>query len=235
MKEISCNVIQDILPLYVDDVVSEETREMVEEHLRSCDSCREEADLLKKNIALPTDRDVKLLDARVLKNLKKRLLKSKVFIAAISVAMAAAVLFGTYCYLALTKLFIPYDSEKISIEEIDGKLYASYEGDAPELTVGAGPQDAVIDGEEKTVSVLCYYETLWSKYARPVFSNQEKTYKEKNTFYLGDAAEIDRIYYGPGDFRSRQDKEIKKWGSKDYDPLFSYGEIIQDGKVIWEK
>ena len=34
MKQISCNVIKDILPLYLDDVVSQDTREMVEEHLR---------------------------------------------------------------------------------------------------------------------------------------------------------------------------------------------------------
>ena len=31
MKKISCNIIRDILPLYLDDVVSDETKEMVEE------------------------------------------------------------------------------------------------------------------------------------------------------------------------------------------------------------
>lgn len=235
MKEISCNVIKDILPLYVDDVVSGETREMVEEHLRSCDSCREEADILKTNITLPANRNMKLVDARVLKSLKKRLLKSKIFIAAVSVGTAAAVLFGTYCFLAMTELFIPYDSEKISIEERNGKLYASYEGDAPDLTYGGGPQNVVIDGEEKTVSVLCYYETLWSKYVASVFSGHDNTQKEKSMFCLGTTAEIERIYYGPGDIRSRLDDETKKWGSKDYDPLISYGEILCDGKVIWEK
>lgn len=33
MKEISCDIIKDILPLYVDDVVSDDTKKMVEEHL----------------------------------------------------------------------------------------------------------------------------------------------------------------------------------------------------------
>ena len=41
MKKISCNIIRDILPLYLDDVVSDETKQMVEEHLQSCASCRD--------------------------------------------------------------------------------------------------------------------------------------------------------------------------------------------------
>ena len=31
--KISCNIIRDILPLYVDNVVSDDTRDMTEEHL----------------------------------------------------------------------------------------------------------------------------------------------------------------------------------------------------------
>ena len=50
MKQISCNVIKDILPLYLDDVVSQDTREMVEEHLESCDACRKEACVDRKSV-----------------------------------------------------------------------------------------------------------------------------------------------------------------------------------------
>jgi len=32
MREIKCSIIQDILPLYVDEVVSQDTKEMIEEH-----------------------------------------------------------------------------------------------------------------------------------------------------------------------------------------------------------
>lgn len=149
MKQISCNVIKDILPLYLDDVVSQDTREMVEEHLESCDACRKEACVLKSSIALPADRSTKLLDARILKNLKKRLFKRKAVTAILSAAAAAAVIFGVYCILTLPKIFIPYDSARISIEETDGKLYASYEGDNLDMTFGTHPFDMEIDGEEK--------------------------------------------------------------------------------------
>ena len=39
--KITCNIIQDMLPLYVDDVLSEDSRKMVEEHLKDCEACRE--------------------------------------------------------------------------------------------------------------------------------------------------------------------------------------------------
>lgn len=44
---IDCNVISDLLPLYADKVCSEESRRLVEEHLRDCPQCRETARLLQ--------------------------------------------------------------------------------------------------------------------------------------------------------------------------------------------
>lgn len=35
-----CNVIRDLLPLYQDEAVSEETKKVIEEHLESCEDCR---------------------------------------------------------------------------------------------------------------------------------------------------------------------------------------------------
>ena len=38
--KISCEVIQDLLPLYVDQICSEHSKCLVEEHLRECEKCR---------------------------------------------------------------------------------------------------------------------------------------------------------------------------------------------------
>ena len=37
-----CNIVRDILPLYVEDMVSEETEKFVKEHLAECKNCRED-------------------------------------------------------------------------------------------------------------------------------------------------------------------------------------------------
>ncbi len=36
----NCNIIRDLLPLYIDDCCSEESREMIKEHLEKCEECR---------------------------------------------------------------------------------------------------------------------------------------------------------------------------------------------------
>ncbi len=43
-----CEIIRDLLPLYVDDICSEKSREMVDEHLQECSECREVLDKLRK-------------------------------------------------------------------------------------------------------------------------------------------------------------------------------------------
>ena len=35
----NCKVIEDLLPLYIDEVCSDESKRLVEEHLRECDAC----------------------------------------------------------------------------------------------------------------------------------------------------------------------------------------------------
>ena len=37
--KISCNIIRDLLPLYAEDLASDDTRAMVDEHLCDCAEC----------------------------------------------------------------------------------------------------------------------------------------------------------------------------------------------------
>lgn len=39
--KLSCEVIQDLLPLYREDMLSQESRSLVKEHIAECDRCRE--------------------------------------------------------------------------------------------------------------------------------------------------------------------------------------------------
>lgn len=55
MNKITCNVIKDILPLYIDGVVSEDTQKIVDEHLAECSLCRDEMNKLKKTLVIPTN------------------------------------------------------------------------------------------------------------------------------------------------------------------------------------
>ena len=46
MTEHNCNIIKDLLPLYIEDICSEDSKKLVEEHLKECSSCKETYELL---------------------------------------------------------------------------------------------------------------------------------------------------------------------------------------------
>ena len=50
MKKNDCNVIRDLMPLVLDRVASDESREMVETHIRSCEDCRKQYDEMKADM-----------------------------------------------------------------------------------------------------------------------------------------------------------------------------------------
>lgn len=57
MSKLSCDVIQDLLPLYHDDVCSEESSQLVEEHLQTCEQCRKELEQMDFTISIPEEKD----------------------------------------------------------------------------------------------------------------------------------------------------------------------------------
>ena len=55
--KLSCDVIRDILPLYAEDMVCQDTKDLVEEHICQCQPCTKELEILqrKSKIAYTTD------------------------------------------------------------------------------------------------------------------------------------------------------------------------------------
>ncbi|MEC0307767.1 zf-HC2 domain-containing protein [Paenibacillus lautus] len=53
MSRVSCDIIQDLLPLYYDDVCSADTKALVEGHLADCPDCREVLSHMSSPMPLP--------------------------------------------------------------------------------------------------------------------------------------------------------------------------------------
>ena len=45
----ACDVVRDLLPLYVDGVCSEGSRQLAEEHIKSCPSCAKMLEQLRSS------------------------------------------------------------------------------------------------------------------------------------------------------------------------------------------
>ena len=89
MNKISCNTIRDILPLYVDEVVSEDTRTMVVEHLGQCAECRKQYENMKTKVVVPVEDDIKPL-----KRFKTAWKKKKIILVCLTVLITIVIIFG---------------------------------------------------------------------------------------------------------------------------------------------
>ncbi|MDF2936625.1 MAG: hypothetical protein K0Q90_1998, partial [Paenibacillaceae bacterium] len=69
--KLSCDVIQDLLPLYHDGVCSQASKALVEEHLASCELCKSELQATSAAITMnQTEHNLK--EAETLQRLSKR-------------------------------------------------------------------------------------------------------------------------------------------------------------------
>ena len=57
MNNVSCGIIQDLLPLYCDGVCSEESQKTILSHIRTCENCREELRVMKLPMEIPEERE----------------------------------------------------------------------------------------------------------------------------------------------------------------------------------
>ena len=48
MEKISCNIARDLLPLYIEGILSEETAQVVEMHLQTCKSCKKDFETMRQ-------------------------------------------------------------------------------------------------------------------------------------------------------------------------------------------
>ena len=90
--KLSCNIILDLLPLYYDQVCSDETKALVEEHLSSCESCREAIKSMGGELPIPKQ-DMESVE--ILKNIRKEL-KAKEFKWLIIVILVAVLGFSLH-------------------------------------------------------------------------------------------------------------------------------------------
>lgn len=83
---ISCKVIQDLLPLYHDNVCSPETNALVEEHLQTCEVCLEEFHKLEESPLAENGKkeEAEKENVQRMKNVKKVLHKKRVRVSVIT-------------------------------------------------------------------------------------------------------------------------------------------------------
>ena len=97
-----CSIVQDLLPLYEEDMLREETKEFVDGHLAQCAACRAELDALKADVT-PAP-----VSAQPLRDLKRQLRRKKLTAVLLAVALALTLATAGFAYLTAPQ-YLPYD------------------------------------------------------------------------------------------------------------------------------
>ena len=62
MNKKECEIVKDLLPLYVDNVLSKSSKEFVEEHIVDCEDCKNIFFEMAKDLEMPADREAIIIE-----------------------------------------------------------------------------------------------------------------------------------------------------------------------------
>ena len=93
-NKLECDIVCDLLPLYHDGVVSEATKDAVEQHIAECDKCRDELKMLQEE--LPGEATSAPVTRRSFANMMRNQKRRRILWTGISVVLVIALLVGAY-------------------------------------------------------------------------------------------------------------------------------------------
>lgn len=173
MSKKECEIVKDLLPLYVDNVLSESSREFVEEHIVDCKDCKNKYLKMTKEINIPEDRE-----SNIIKKVGKRIKYKKMIFAIISVFLTIVILIGGYKFSNSYEWIIPYSPNEMKVVKGDNGISFTYSGDSDNFEIR---MDEI---EEKEVGTLIisinYKDTLFNKYINTNTENRNVQYEIYN-------------------------------------------------------
>jgi len=187
-----CNIIKDILPLYVEDMVSADTREFVSEHLEHCAECHAEFERMRKPAAFIPDTDIVPLK-RIKKDLFIKRLQT-IFFTAILACAIATVVFG----VLTSPKFFPYSDSLLNvIDSPNGSVIITFDD---QVTGYSCVKE--LNGETETeVYRINAWTTSWDLYSSNCGNQNAVIPLEAETniqiYYAQNDGSEDVLFYGP--------------------------------------
>lgn len=191
--KITCNMIRDILPLYVEDMASQDTRDLVEEHIASCENCKKRLEEMRTFEEPPVDTDI-----APLRNIQNTLRKKKLQTIILSVTLTLVFAVVTIAYLT-TPAYISYNENAVSIiEKDDGTVLLNFSKEVSGFNVNHYPAT----DNSGYVYDITTWETIWQQKINK--NNLENTVLNPNGetvasiyYYNTDGSENTLIYGDP--------------------------------------
>ena len=154
-----CNLIKDILPLYVEDMVSSDTREFVSEHLEHCAECHAEFERMQKATKFIPDTDPDT-DIVPLKRVKRDLFIKRLQTICFTAILACAIVTIVFGILTSPKFF-PYSDNLLNVIDVpDGSVIITFDSEVTGYSC-----NEVFDNETETeIYRINAWTTTWDLY-----------------------------------------------------------------------
>lgn len=201
MQDLNCEIIEDLLPSYIENLTNEFTNKSIENHLNKCKECEETFKLLSK--------ELKCNEPKEIKNFQSFLRKVK--IKNIILGSILAIIFFFIAINVYEQLFVihgtPVRSNEVNISEVaefsDGRIHCRITVNGSYLIGGAsvspvmGTSDSIIQLKTTIVRQKSKDDSLTSKgicFDQSFVINLDDTvFKETNAIYFQGKDESDRV------------------------------------------
>ena len=153
---ISCGIAKDLLPLYADGLLGQESISAVEEHLKACESCQSLLSSMKEPVSTAPPGSLPI------KSLQKKLRRSKLRIGALAAALV--LFFATLVlYHSTARHYIKYIPSVITAtREASGKMLLEYSISAEADIKGYEVEEPSNLTGGKATRQFVYYVTLYN-------------------------------------------------------------------------
>ena len=116
--KISCNIIQDLMPSYMDGILSDDSKQLLDTHLASCENCQKKIQAMEALTAEGKEKDKKLHtdDLNALRKIKRKLRMKKIGISILSVVIVLFIVLETGSYLYTKESYWSLEESGLQVE-----------------------------------------------------------------------------------------------------------------------
>jgi len=176
--KVTCNVIKDLLPLYLENMLCDDSCILVEDHIRHCNECNSYLNEMKTFSEIPADRN-----SAPLKKIKSILRKKKIQTVIISVMLSLVFFVITVSFLTAPE-YNPYSQKSVTVHEIgNGYVLARFDKTVSGYEIDSYQQD------DNTGYV--YHITTWNS----IWNRKIKNSNINNVILNPDGEKVVAVYY----------------------------------------
>lgn len=115
--EITCNIIRDLLPLYQDRVLSNDSCSLVKEHLGQCKSCQAYQKQLEDRIGVSNAERYLIGEQNALIRIKRAILYKRIISVVIAVVLLTAAGSAGYYLYCERECYVTYEESGVQVDE----------------------------------------------------------------------------------------------------------------------